>query len=232
MYIMDSLTTDPVAAVLSRLFQEAKIADRPLLEKFGNKEVAQDEMTKLLEAEAKDYRSVYRTYVGNFLNVSPVFGRFLYMCARASKAKRIVEFGTSFGISTIHLACALRDNGGGQVIGTELEPTKAQRARENLAAAGLADLVDIRVGDALDTLKDGIDGDVDVVLLDGAFSLYLPVFKLLEPHLRSGALVIGDNAMEQAPGYLDYVRNPQNGYLSLAVPFAAGRGNELTVVTR
>jgi len=229
---MDSLTTDPVAAVLSRLFQEAKIADRPLLERFGNKEVAPDEMTKLLEAEAKDYRAVYRTYVGNFLNVSPVFGRFLYMCARASKAKRIVEFGTSFGISTIHLACALRDNGGGQVIGTELEPTKAQRARENLAAAGLADLVDIRVGDALDTLKDGIDGDVDVVLLDGAFSLYLPVLKLLEPHLRGGALVIGDNAMEQAPGYLDYVRNPQNGYLSLAVPFAAGRGNELTVVTR
>jgi predicted O-methyltransferase YrrM len=170
--------------------------------------------------------------VGNFLNVSPVFGRFLYMCARASKAKRIVEFGTSFGISTIHLACALRDNGGGQVIGTELEPTKAQRARENLAAAGLADLVDIRVGDALDTLKDGIDGDVDVVLLDGAFSLYLPVLKLLESHLRGGALVIGDNAVEQAPGYLDYVRNPQNGYLSLAVPFAAGRGNELTVVTR
>jgi predicted O-methyltransferase YrrM len=229
---MDSLTANPVAAVLKRLFQEAESADRPLLERFRNREATQDEMVKLLEAEAKDYRTVYRKYVDNFLNVSADFGRFLYMCARARKAKRIVEFGTSFGISTIHLACALRDGGGGQVIGTELEPTKAQRARENLAAAGLADLVDIRVGDALDTLKEGIGGDVDVVLLDGAFSLYLPVLTLLEPHLRSGALVIGDNAMEQAPGYLDYVRNPQNGYLSLAVPFAAGRGNELTVVTR
>ncbi|MBI3800190.1 MAG: methyltransferase, partial [Deltaproteobacteria bacterium] len=91
---------------------------------------------------------------------------------------------------------------------------------------------EIRVGDALETLKDGIDGDVDLVLLDGAFSLYLPVLKLLEPHLRDGAFVIGDNAMEQSPGYLDYVRNPQNGYLSLALPFDAGRGNELTVVTR
>jgi predicted O-methyltransferase YrrM len=154
------------------------------------------------------------------------------MCARARKAKRIVEFGTSFGISTIHLACALRDNGGGQLIGTELEPTKAQRARENLEAAGLVDFVDIRVGDALDTLKEGIGGEVDLVLLDGAFSLYLPVLKLLEPHLRGGAFVIGDNALEQSPGYLDYVRNPQNGYLSLALPFDAGRGNELTVVTR
>ncbi|MGH7965905.1 MAG: O-methyltransferase [Candidatus Binatia bacterium] len=229
---MNSLTTDPVAAVLTRLYQEAEIADRPLLERFCNQETSQDEMAKFFAAEAKDYRALYRTYEGNFLNVSPVFGRFLYMCARACKAKRIVEFGTSFGISTIYLACALRDGGGGQVIGTELEPTKAQRAWENLAAAGLADLVDIRVGDALETLKNNIDGDVDVVLLDGAFSLYLPVLKLLEPHLRDGAFVIGDNAMEQSPGYFDYVRNPQNGYLSLALPFEAGRGNELTIVTR
>jgi predicted O-methyltransferase YrrM len=229
---MNSLTTGRVADVLTRLYQEAETADRPLLERFRDQETAQDEMAKFFAAEAKDYRTLYRQYVDNFLNVSADFGRFLYMCARARKAQRIVEFGTSFGISTIHLACALRDGGGGQVIGTELEPTKAQRARENLAAAGLADLVEIRVGDALDTLKEGIDGDVDVVLLDGAFSLYLPVLKLLEPHLRDGAFVIGDNAMEQSPGYLDYVRNPQNGYLSLALPFEAGRGNELTVVTR
>jgi predicted O-methyltransferase YrrM len=228
---MDSLTTDPVAAVLKRLFQEAETADRPLMVKYRNKEVAQDELIKLLEAEAKDYRALYRTYADNFLNVSADFGRFLYMCARARKAKRIVEFGTSFGISTIHLACALRDGGGGHLIGSELEPTKAKRARENLAAAGLADLVEIRVGDALETLQGGIDGDVDLVLLDGAFSLYLPVLKLLEPHLRDGAFVIGDNALERS-GYLYYVRNPQNGYLSLALPFDTGRGNEFTVVTR
>jgi predicted O-methyltransferase YrrM len=230
---MDSLTTGRVADVLKRLYQEAETADRPLMERYLNRDVTLADMIKqTLDEEAKDYRALYRTYAGNFLNVSADFGRFLYMCARARKAKRIVEFGTSFGISTIHLACALRDGGGGHLIGSELEPTKAQRARENLAAAGLADLVEIRVGDALETLKDGIDGDVDVVLLDGAFSLYLPVLKLLEPHLRDGAFVIGDNAVEQSPGYLDYVRNPQNGYLSLALPFHAGRGNELTVVTR
>ena len=229
---MDSLTTGRVADVLKRLYQEAETADRALMEKYRNGDFTHDELNKFLEAEAKDYRAVYRTYVDNFLNVSADFGRFLYMCARARKAKRIVEFGTSFGISTIHLASALRDNGGGQLISTELEPTKAQRAQENLEAAGLADLVDIRVGDALETLKEGINGDVDLVLLDGAFSLYLPVLKLLEPHLRDGAFVIGDNALAQSSGYLDYVRNPQNGYLSLALPFDAGRGNELTVVTR
>ena len=226
---MDSLTTDPAAAVLKRLYQEARNADRPLMEKFRDRDVALDE---LLKAEAKDYRAVYRTFANNFLNVSADFGRFLYMCARARKARRIVEFGTSFGISTIHLACALRDGGGGHLIGSELEPAKAKRAKENLNDAGLADLVEIRIGDALETLKDDIGGEVDLLFLDGAFSLYLPVLKLLEPYLKDGALVIGDNALEQSPGYLDYVRNPHNGYLSLPLPFDGGRGNELTVVTR
>ena len=179
---MDSLSTDPVTTVLKRLFQEAEAADRLLMEQYRNKGLASDSLTKLLEAEAKDYKAGYRTWVNNFLNVTAEFGRFLYMCARARKAKRIVEFGTSFGISTIHLACALRDGGGGRLIGTELEPMKAKRAQENLAAAGLADLVEIRIGDALETLKDGIDGDVDLLFLDGAFSLYLPVLKLLDRH--------------------------------------------------
>jgi predicted O-methyltransferase YrrM len=229
---LESLTIDPVASVLKRLFREAETADRPLLEDFRSSETAEDVWTKVIQEETRDYRALYRNYANNFLNVSAEFGRFLYMCARARRAKRIIEFGTSFGISTIHLACALRDNGGGRLIGTELEPNKAHRARQNLADAGLVDFVEIRVGDALETLKSGIDGDLDLLLLDGAVSLYLSVLKLVEPHLGAGAFVIGENAVEQSPGYLDYVRNPQNGYLSLALPFQAGRGNEFTVMAR
>lgn len=229
---MESLTTAPIADLLKGLFQKAEAADQPLSEAFTNRDegFSEGQMKKFLEDEKKDYKAVYRRYAGYYLNVSPEFGKFLYMCALTRKAKRIVEFGSSFGISTIHLACALRDGGGGQLIGTELEATKAAAARENLAAAGLTDLVDIRGGDALETLKDGIGGDIDLVHLDGAFNFYLPVLKLLEPHLKAGALVIGENAIE--PGYLDYVRNPQNGYLSVAIPFEPGRGNEFTVVTR
>jgi predicted O-methyltransferase YrrM len=130
---MDSLTIDPVVGVLRRLYQEAEQADKPLIEKYRDTGVDWDE---LLKAETKDYRAFYRTYATNFLNVSADFGRFLYMCARARKAKLIVEFGTSFGISTIHLACALRDGGGGHLIGSELETTKARRAREHLNEAG------------------------------------------------------------------------------------------------
>ncbi len=228
---MNSLTTAPIPDLLQQLFEKAEAADRPLSQAFSGEgqDFSDEQFKKVLDDEAKDYKAVYRSYASNYLNVSPEFGKFLYMCARTCKAKRIVEFGTSFGISAIHLACALRDGGGGQVIGTELEASKAGAAKESLAAAGLADLVDIRVGDALETLKDGIEGSIDLVHLDGAFSLYLPVLKLLEPHLKSGALVIGENSFGE---YLDYVRDPQNGYLSLAMPFEAGRGNEFTVVAR
>jgi predicted O-methyltransferase YrrM len=181
-----------------------------------------------LARERADYRATYRSRADNFLAVSPAYGRFLYAVARACKATRIVEFGTSMGISTIYLAAALRDNGGGHLIGSELEPTKVARARENLDAAGLADLVDIREGDALETLRD-VGGEVDLLLIDGAFSLYFAVLKLVEPRLKPGAVVLGENAFE--PGYLDYVRNPPNGYLSQPLPVDEGRGNEFTLRT-
>jgi predicted O-methyltransferase YrrM len=226
---MDSLTSEPVVSVLKGLFREAESADRPLLEEF-RLSAGEDPWTKVVAEETRDYRALYRNFANNFLSVSPEFGRFLYMCARACGARRILEFGTSFGVSTIHLACALKDNGGGRLVGTELESQKAKRARQNLADAGLGDLVEIREGDALETLKTDVEY-IDLLLLDGAISLYLPVLKLVERHLRAGAMVIGENAVEQSPGYLDYVRNPQNGYLSIALPFQHGRGNELTIRT-
>ncbi|WP_207928698.1 O-methyltransferase, partial [Pseudomonas aeruginosa] len=116
-----------------------------------------------------------------------------------------------------HLAAALRDNGGGRLIGSEFEPSKAERARRNLAAGGLLDLVELREGDALQTLAKDLPDSIDLVLLDGAKALYPEVLALLESRLRPGALVIADNA-EHSPEYLAHVRSPANGYLS--TPFA------------
>jgi predicted O-methyltransferase YrrM len=234
---MDSLSTGRVALTLQRLFQEAERADQGLMDQFGAEQSEHaeqnfaDAITDLLAAEKHDLRGVYRGYAENFLNVTPAYGRFLYQSARARNATRIVEFGTSMGVSTIHLAAALQDMGGGRVIGTELEPGKAARARANLEAAGLAELVDIRVGDARETLVD-VGGEIDLVLLDGAFSLYLPVLKLLEPHLKTGTPILAENAFEHDNEYLAYVRDPANGYLSQPIPISAGRGNEFTIVTR
>jgi len=230
---VDSLSRGPVAEVLQRLHQEAEAADAPLMHAYGGEAADSAAMiSQFIEAETRDLTGVYRGLAGNFLNVSPEFGRFLYMCVRGCKARRIVEFGSSMGVSAIYMAAALRDmGGGGRLIGTEFEPSKAQRAQANVAAAGLADFVEFRVGDARKTLKAGV-GDIDMVMLDGAFTLYLPILKLLEPQLKPGALIIGENAFEQASGYIDYVRNPQNGYLSLPLPFNPERANEFTVKTQ
>lgn len=230
---MDSLSSGRVADVLNRLHQEAEAADASLGATFAEQGATDLEqaLRQVVEAENRDLKGLYRGFAGNFLSVSPEFGRFLYMCARNCKARRIVEFGSSMGISAIYMAAALRDMGGGRLIGTDLEASKAERARSNVAAAGLADLVEFRVGDARDTLKTGLDGDIDMVLLDGAFTLYLPILKLLEPHLKPGALIVGENALTDAGGYIEYVRDPRNGYLSLPLSFEPGRGNEFTVKT-
>jgi predicted O-methyltransferase YrrM len=232
---MDSLSTGRVARTLAHLFTEAEQADRPLMAQFVDvphpEQLIADTIAHHFAEERRDLRGFYRGYADNFLNVAPEYGRFLYQCARARKATRIVEFGTSMGVSTIHLAAALRDMGGGRLIGTELEPGKAARARANLEAAGLADLVEIRVGDARETLAD-VGGEIDLVLLDGAFSLYLPVLKLLEPHLKTGTPILAENAFDHGNEYLAYVRDPANGYLSQPIPISEGRGNEFSVFTR
>lgn len=234
---MDSLSSGRVAQTLHHLFQEAERADKGLMDQFDAdhgdhaEQVFSGAITELMNAERRDLRGVYHAYAENFLNVTPAYGRFLYQVARARRATRIVEFGTSMGVSTLHLAAALRDMGGGHLIGTELEPGKAARANANLQAAGLADLVDIRVGDARETLAD-VGGEIDLVLLDGAFSLYLPVLKLLEPHLMPGTPILAENAFDHDNEYLSYVRDPANGYLSQPIAIDEGRGNELTVFTR
>ena len=138
------------------------------------------------------------------------------MLARSIGAQNVVEFGTSFGISALHLAAALRDNGGGRLIGSEFK-SKAARARENLAAANLSDLVDIREGDALETFARDLPQSIDLVLPDGAKDLYPSILSLLEDRLRVGALVVADNA-DASPDYLAWVRSIERGYFS--VPFA------------
>lgn len=93
-------------------------------------------------------------------------------------------------------------------------------------------MVEFRAGDARETLAHGVGGEIDLVLLDGAWSLYLPALKLLEPHLSSGAVILGDNAADTPGGYMEYVRDPRNGYMSLPREFGEKQGNEFSIRTR
>jgi predicted O-methyltransferase YrrM len=163
-----------------------------------------------------------------YLSIEPDMGVFLNLCAKTIGAKCIVEFGASFGISTIYLAAAARDLGG-HVISSELEASKAEKARANLAEAGLSDYAEIRIGDAMETLKD-IEGPVDLLFLDGWKDLYVPVAKMMEPRLRPGSLMLADNIYtfpEDLKSYLDYVSAPEGPYRSLTLPFESGLGYSL-----
>jgi predicted O-methyltransferase YrrM len=149
-----------------------------------------------------------------YIPVTPEAGRLLYSLVRATRPTTVVEFGMSFGISAIHLAAAVRDNGSGRVVTTELSETKIAAAKQTFAETGLDDVITILEGDALITLE-SLDDTIDFILLDGWKDLYLPVIELLEPRLSTGALVVADNtsAADTQP-YLDRVRNPNNGYTS------------------
>lgn len=155
--------------------------------------------------------------------------RLCYLLCRASGATRVVEVGTSFGVSTIYLAAAVRENvdasgGAGVVIGTEWEPTKVEAARNHLSAAGLADFVDIREGDVRETLRD-VGGPVDFVLMDIWVPMAKPALELLMPQLRRGAIVIADNVTSFRHEYRDYlalVRDPSGGFQSVTLPQKGG----------
>jgi len=218
---MTTLTTTPLAPLLDRLFEEADAA-LPEFEALVA-DLPDEERTRLMQSRT-EYREVYGRLKNVPLPVSRETGALLYMLARSSAARTIVEFGTSFGISTLHLAAALRDNGGGHLITSEFETSKVVRARDNLTAGGLIDLVEIRPGDALETLRADLPDTIDLVLLDGAKALYPDILDLVESRLRPGAIVVADNA-DYCPEYLARVRSPASGYMS--TPF--GEDVEISV---
>ena len=209
---MTTLIADPLAPLLDRLFADAEEAEPKIDAAFAD--LSDEEQTRILRSKT-DYGELYWRMKDLPLPVSRETGALLYMLARSSGARTIVEFGTSFGISTLHLAAALRDNRGGHLITSEFEPSKAARARDNLKAGGVIDLVEIREGDALKTLSVDLPEAIDLVLLDGAKALYPEILSLVESRLKVGALIVADNA-DMSPDYLKRVRSPMNGYLSVA----------------
>lgn len=241
---MSTLSSPRVRTTLDALFLAAERTDAPL----------RSELAALPEAERAaffatlhaDPTRFYETHGRDlYLPVSRATGSLLYALARARRARRILELGTSFGLSTIHLAAALADElaarptssptarltprGAAEadaiLVATELVPSKAAAARENLARAGLEHLVELRVGDVRATLAADLPIDFDLVLFDAAKPLYRPLLEsLLEcvkatgrPRLAEGAVLVADNA-DDAPDYLEVVRDPARGFVS--VPFA------------
>ncbi len=215
---LHALLHDPkIEAVLDRAYREWKAQRRKLVRLLPL-------LPRLLLGRKLDWGDMISRTKDLYLPLDPEQGGLLYVTARAIGARRVVEYGTSFGVSTLYLAAAVRDNGGGIVIGTEIVPEKADVARANFAEAGVGDLVDLRVGDARETLRD-CGGSVDLVLLDGFKDIELEVLQILQPQLRPGALVFTDNIFTFKADNADkrrYVADPRNGFRAVVLPLKDG----------
>ncbi|MDX8031851.1 class I SAM-dependent methyltransferase [Lentzea sp. BCCO 10_0856] len=197
-----------VRSVLDRLFGAAASDD--------SFDAPWDELRSASAQERAD------ALAGVYMPISASGGELLYGLVRSSRPDTVVEFGTSFGISTLYLAAAVADNGKGHVYGTEMSAAKVATARKNLDEAGLGGVATILPGDARRSLA-GLAGPIGLVLLDGWKDLCLPVLRDLEPRLAPGALVVADDIdQESMAGYLAYVRDPANGYVSVAFPVEDG----------
>jgi len=207
----NTLQTDHVRTVLDRLFAAASQDDEA--PRWANPDVSWESATAQERADALQ---------AAYLPIAAQGGELLYILARATRPATIVEFGTSYGISTLYLAAAVADNGVGGVVSTELNNAKVSAARANLAEARLSDHVAILHGDAMTTLNE-LRGPIDLILLDGWKDLCLPVLRSLESRLSAGALVVADDIqLPSMSSYLDYVRNPVNGYATVAFPVDDG----------
>lgn len=178
-----------IAATLSHLFQDSK-----------------HDYLKMMTGAAK---SIFRPmqpsdFKEAYLSISKEQGEYLVRLIKDNKLRNIVEFGTSFGISTLFLAQGALATGG-RVITTELIESKAQRAMANFEQAGVADRIEVRSGDALETLKNH-EEPIDLLLLDGWKDLYLPLFRMLEPNFHSSTSIYVDNAdMSESKAFLKEV---------------------------
>jgi len=207
----NTLRTSQVRTVLDRLFATAAQDDEtPRWRRPG---LSWETATAQERADASE--SIY-------MPISREGGELLYILLRATRPNKVVEFGTSYGISAIYLAAAVADNGAGHVVSTELCAAKAATARANLAEAGFGNHITVLLGDAKTTLKD-ILGPIDFVLLDGWKDLCLLILRSLESRLAVGALIVADDTnFPSMSDYLDYVRDPANGYVSVAFPIEDG----------
>ncbi|CZR51627.1 related to O-methyltransferase [Phialocephala subalpina] len=133
------------------------------------------------------------------IDVAPNEGKFHYLLAKMNKVKRVLEIGTLGGYSAIWFAKAVAPVGG-KVITLEFEPEHAKVARSNIANAGFADVVEVRVGKALDTLKkmreDGEEG-FDYVFIDADKSNNAGYLKYALEFAHVGTVIVVDNVVRQ-----------------------------------
>ena len=159
------------------------------------------------------------------LSVGREAGQFLNTLAKAAKAQRILEIGTSYGYSTLWLAEAAQSTGG-RVITLDVADYKQADARKALEQAGLDRQVEFHTGDALQIIPT-LQGGFDFVLVDLWKDLYVPCLELFYPMLSPGAVIVADNMLQPAAdrtNALTYRRavRAKPGVSSILLPLGQG----------
>jgi predicted O-methyltransferase YrrM len=211
-----------LAKLLGRLHQESAGQEAEITAYFTKR--AQEGTLDFSALDAESHAFMRDKLVA----LEPDKAELCYRLCRALRATRVVEAGTSYGVSTLYLAEAVRQNGGGLVIATEYEPAKALRARAHFAEAGLSEQIELREGDLRQTLSD-LRGPIDFALID-IWDVALDALERISPHLRPGAVVITDNTArhrDSYAAYFEFVHDPANRFTTQTLPFDGGL--ELTV---
>jgi predicted O-methyltransferase YrrM len=221
-----TILNDPnLERLLDRLHERSDAQTSAIREHYAERDRAVDRAPQ-------DQAALTKTFLADkFYALDRDKAEFCYQLCRAIDARRVVEIGTSYGVSTLYLAAAVRDNiraggGYGVVIGTEYEPEKAQAARTHFSDAGLSSFIDLREGDLRETLRQ-IEGSVDFMLVDIWIPMARPALELVAPHLRRGAVVTCDNTgrEDERVAYADYfafINDPAQGFRTMTLPFSGG----------
>ncbi len=213
---MDCITDSRVRARIDRLQRQSRQQDDEIGRYFARRAKANDLSWDGLDRDAHEF------FADKLVALDDAKASFCHLLCRAMQAQRVVEVGTSYGVSTLYLADAVRANGGGLVVATEHEPAKAVAARENFAEAGLASLIDLREGDLRQTLAE-LAGPIDFVLMDIWTEMVVPAMTLIAPHLRKGAAIVADNTSDFAEPYRDYFAFlEEHGFATQTLPFDGG----------
>src|SRR5437660_2321423 len=212
-----------IEALLDRLYAQSTGQTEELMSYFAARAEAGDIDWNAFDDRANQFLS------DKLVALDRAKAEFCYQVCRALRATRVAEAGTSFGVSTLFLASAVRENlrddgGEGVVIGTEYEPEKVKGARANFVEAGLSDLIDLREGDLRENLAN-IVAPIDFMLIDIWTSMARSALELVAPSLRAGAVIICDNTAQFRDSYRDYfefINDPANRFRTMTLPFEGG----------
>ena len=189
MKTIHTIEQDKIKSTLAYLYKDAK-SDYLKIAKGLAKSVLRD-------MQPEDFKDAY-------LSITQSQGQDLVNLIKGNSVRNIVEFGTSFGISTLFLTQGVLETNG-HIITTELIASKAKKAIDNFEKAGVKHLIEVKVGNAMETLK-GHSESIDLLLLDGWKNLYLPLFKMLEPNFHQNSIIYVDNAnMAESKAFLKAV---------------------------